>query len=215
MTVALIDLETADGLALEARWDEPEGQPGGVVVLSHPHPLQGGTMTVPLLQTITDHLVEAGAAVLRFNFRGVGRSEGGWGGGTAEIGDLDTAVEHARTRHPGAEMGLAGWSFGAVTTLRWQARTDDASRVAAVAPPVRLPAGGEAPAPAALAPAARLFVVGDRDQFVTAEELAAYAEEAGGTIEVLTGSDHFFVLRHRRVAELATRHLVGRRSGPS
>lgn len=209
MTTKLLDLETAEGLTLEARWDETDDSPSRVVILSHPHPLQGGTMTVPLLQVVTDRLVDAGAAVLRFNFRGVGRSEGGWGGGTAEIGDLDAAVDHARTRHPNTEIGLAGWSFGAVTALRWQARTDDASPLAAIAPPVRLPAGAEAPDPAALAPARRLFVVGDRDQFVTADELAAYAEAAGGQVEVLTGSDHFFVFRHRRVAELVAGHFAG------
>lgn len=202
------DIDTADGLTLEARWDGETTHPRGVVVLSHPHPLQGGTMTVPLLQVIADHLADAGLAVLRFNFRGVGSSEGAWGGGTAEIGDLDAAVGHARARYPEAAIGLGGWSFGAITALRWQARGDDRRPLVAVAPPIRLPAGVSAPAPAALAPASRLFVVGDRDQFVTPDELRPYAAAAGARMEVLPGSDHFFVFRHREVGELVSGHMV-------
>jgi alpha/beta superfamily hydrolase len=208
MTAHPIDFETADGLTLEARWDIGDHAAARTVVLCHPHPLQGGTMTVPLLTTVTDHLCDAGAAVLRFNFRGVGRSEGGWGGGAAEIGDLDAAIEHVRTHRPQSKIALAGWSFGAIIALRWQTRTDDASPLAAIAPPIRLPAGGVAPAPASLAPAPRLFVVGDRDQFVTADELEEYATAAGAHIEVLKGSDHFFALRHKKVAELVASFLV-------
>jgi alpha/beta superfamily hydrolase len=198
---------TSDGLHLAAHWDLPASAPTGAVVLCHPHPLMGGSMDVPLIRTIATGLTRSGFAVLRFNFRGVGDSEGSWSGGTAEIEDVAAAVHTAETAYPSLPHGLAGWSFGAHTALRWQARSDDDRPYAGIAPPVGMTGAAELPSPNALPPAERLFVVGDRDQFTTVEELLTYASEAGARLEVVSGSDHFFYFREHRVADLVVAHL--------
>jgi alpha/beta superfamily hydrolase len=72
---------------------------------------------------------------------------------------------------------------------------------------VRLTGDAELPAPVALAPARRLFVVGDRDQLVDVEEIRAYAAEIGARFEVLAGSDHFFHFREQNVAGLLAAHF--------
>jgi alpha/beta superfamily hydrolase len=203
-----VDITTSDRLTLQGRWDLPEGDPEAVVALAHPHPLMGGSMDVPLIRTIAGHLCDAGVAVLRFNFRGVGASEGGWSGGGAEIEDLAAAVDLADATYPDLPAGIAGWSFGAFTALRWQARADDGRRYAGIAPPVDLTGGLALPAPAALPPARRLFVIGDRDQFTTVDAMAAYAGSADATLEVVAGSDHFFHFRDLQVAALLVRHLA-------
>ncbi len=157
-------------------------------------------MHAPLMHRVTRGLVDAGLAVLRFNFRGVGASTGAWGGGTEEIKDVDAAVTAARDGHPDLTLSLAGWSFGALTSLRWQARTGDTSPYAGIA----LPLGMYSP-PHTLARGRRTLIIGDRDQFATVAATRAYGEQIGATVEVLAGSDHFFVFRHDRVTEL----LVG------
>ena len=98
-------IETDDGLTLETLWDRPAIPPVGAVVLCHPHPLQGGTMTVPLIRAMSASLIDRGAVVLRFNFRGVGDSEGTWGGGLAEIYDVAAAVAAIGEVYAGVPLG--------------------------------------------------------------------------------------------------------------
>jgi len=157
-------------------------------------------MHAPLMHRVAHRLVDAGLAVLRFNFRGVGASEGTWGGGTAEISDVAAAVEGASMAYPGLPMALAGWSFGALTSLRWQARTGDTSPYAGIA----LPIGMYQP-PTDLAPARRTLIIGDRDQFTSVEDTVGYGEQIGADVEVFAGSDHFFVFRHDKVADVLVR----------
>ncbi|MCJ7726458.1 MAG: alpha/beta fold hydrolase, partial [Acidimicrobiia bacterium] len=153
--MAAATITTSDGLDLEAVWDLPEQTPHAAVVLCHPHPLMGGSMDAPLIRGIAGHLAAAGFAVLRFNFRGVGRSEGGWSGGTAEIEDIATAVAAADDANGGLPQMIAGWSFGAHTALRWQVRAGDTRPYAGIAPPVSLAGAGDLPLPVALPPAER------------------------------------------------------------
>ncbi|NNL70568.1 MAG: alpha/beta hydrolase [Acidimicrobiia bacterium] len=202
-----IRIEPATGPALEARWDRPAAA-AGAVVFCHPHPQHGGTMTAPLMHKVTKGLVEGGLAVLRFNFRGVGLSDGSWDGGIGEIDDVAAAVARAGDDEPALPLGLAGWSFGAVTGLAWQARTGDATPYGGIAPPVRTEYAERLPTPGDLAPARRLFILGDRDQFATVDELGDYAAAAGGSLEVLAGSDHFFYFREERVAALLIEHFL-------
>lgn len=197
-------LRSGDGITLEARWDLPPAPRGAVVVLCHPHPLYGGSMEVPLLRTVAARLVGAGCPVLRFNFRGVGASTGSWSGGEAEVDDVAAAAEAAAASFPHLPLALAGWSFGAVAALRWQADAAGTGPFAGIAPPV--PAG--LPPPPGLAPAPRLFLIGDRDQFTAVENLRAYAAAIGAALQVLPGSDHFFFGREGRVADAVAAHLA-------
>ena len=196
------------GVTLQARWSLPAEPAGPVVVLCHPHPLYGGTMDVPLLRTVAAHLSRAGCPVLRFNFRGVGASTGSWSGGEAEVEDVGAAAAVAAAAFPTLPLALAGWSFGAVAALRWQAGAGGTGPYAGIAPPVRSDLAPGLPAPATLAPARRLLIVGDRDQFTTVEDLSAYAAAVGAQMQVFPGSDHFFYGREAGVADAVTAGLA-------
>lgn len=186
---------TEDGLALETAWSGPASDATNLVVLCHPHPQQDGTMNAPLMRSLANRLADRGFRVLLFNFRGVGHSEGGWSGGDGEVRDVAAAVAFAREAHPHLRFGLAGWSFGAVTALRWQSKHGDASPYVGVAPALAYDPSLRMPATDELPPARRLFILGDRDQFCGVEELTTYAAGIGAHLEVFPGSDHFFVFR--------------------
>jgi alpha/beta superfamily hydrolase len=184
---------------LEAQWDLPETIERGVV-LCHPHPLHRGTMNVPLLEAIAADLVNRSVAVLRFNFRGVGRSTGVHDGGLAEIDDVAAAVAHAGETYPDLEFGVAGWSFGATAALRWHARDRSDHNYVGIAPGIGPNASQRVPEPESLRPAHRTFIIGDRDQLVPTAAVIDYAERARATLHVLKGSDHFFYFREQKVA---------------
>jgi alpha/beta superfamily hydrolase len=201
-------IQTSDGLSLEARWDDASEPSGTVVVLCHPHPLDGGTMNAPLMQAVTGSLSSTGIHVLRFNFRGVGRSEGTWGKGVAEIQDVAAAVEAANLAFPDQRIGVAGWSFGATTSLRWQIESGSELPWVGIAPGIRSYRGSTVPDPTQLLPARRLIIVGDRDQFSTLEEMEQFAQKAAAEVEILRGSDHFFYHREELVGSLLVGHFA-------
>ena len=200
-------IDTTDGLRLEAEWASPE-DPLNALVLCHPHPLHGGTMNAPLMRSLTRVLVKSGFAVLRFNFRGVGSSQGSLSGGSAAVADVAAAVAAARRSHPNLPLGLAGWSFGATTSLRWQSEHQSTLPWAGVAPAVRPYPGVEPPDPSRLEPARRLIIIGDRDQFASVEEIETYGAALDARVEVIAGSDHFFIFREKRLGELLSAHFA-------
>lgn len=202
-------IETADGLMLSGVWSEAV-DPVGVVVFCHPHPLDGGTMNSPLMRGVTHALVDAGLHVLRFDFRGVGASQGSWGAGTGEVLDVAAAVTTATMTHPDLPLGIAGWSFGATTSLRWQSETGSTLPWVGIAPGIRSYRGTMPPDPRGLVAARRLIVIGDRDQFASVAAMQEFADAAGARLEVLAGSDHFFVFRDRTVGAFAADHFGGR-----
>ena len=208
-TVISVGPAGADEVELEARWDLPAA-PQSVAVLCHPHPLQRGTMNAPLMQALAEALVEREFAVFRFNFRGVGRSTGSHDFGAGEMDDVAAAVNAATVAHPELPIGVAGWSFGAVTSLHWQARDQSRLPWVGVAPPVNNVRSLPLPAPDALADAPRTLIIGDRDQFTTVADTEEYATGIGADLSVLKGSDHFFYFREEKVAGLVAAGLSGR-----
>lgn len=197
-------MTTSDDVALEARWDIPPG-PDRAVVFCHPHPLNGGTMTAPLMERVAAEMVEAGMAVLRFNFRGVGESQGSWGGGSAELRDVSAAMGAARIAN--LPLGLTGWSFGAATALRWQAVTGDATPYCGIAPSVSdMPGAGQ------LEDTHRTIVMGERDQLIDFQESRSYADSIAAQF-VPVSADHFFYYREDRVAGHVIHALGGRPGG--
>ena len=191
-------IETDDGVVLEALI-EPATDAAASVVICHPHPLHGGTMHAPLLTAIADEATGRGFSVLRFNFRGIGESTGTYGDGTDEIRDVTAAVEWLGRNH-GPVVGITGWSFGAAVALRWQAVLGSSLTYVGVAPPVDSPLTPALPDPSELQPARRTLIVGDRDQFVDSRELEAYGDRIDAQTIRYETADHFFVLRHDRLA---------------
>jgi hypothetical protein len=183
--------------AIEALLEAPAaGEPPGFGVVCHPHPLFGGAMTNKVVHTVARCWNELGVPTLRFNFRGVGASDGQYDEGRGETDDAVAVIEFGRRRWPGAAVWLAGFSFGAYVALRAAARVRPALLVT-VAPPIgRWDFAGFA------APACPwLIVQGDRDELVDAAAVQAWAAEQrpAPRVAVLAGAEHFF---HGRLHEL-------------
>jgi uncharacterized protein len=132
---AVHDLKGPAG-RLEALLDAPEGTPQAAVVFAHPLPTHGGTMHTKAVYQATKGLVRAGRAVLRFNFRGVGASEGSFAGGPGEKGDFAAALDYMRARYPGIPLWAAGFSFGAWIALETGADDERVTVLVGIAPPV-------------------------------------------------------------------------------
>lgn len=122
---------------IEGLLDLPPGPPKAVVVFAHPHPLLGGggSMHTKAVYQGAKGLVRIGCAVLRFNFRGVGRSEGEFDGGVGERDDFRAAVDYAAERFPGTPIWAAGFSFGSWIALEVGAADPRVSLLIGIAPP--------------------------------------------------------------------------------
>ena len=121
---------------LEVLLDLPTGAPRRAVVLAHPLPIKGGTMHTKVVFQSAKALTRIGCAVLRFNFRGVGRSAGTWDNGRGEMDDYRAAVDFLSERYPDLEMWAAGFSFGSYIAMTSGADDDRMCALIGIAPPV-------------------------------------------------------------------------------
>lgn len=131
---------TLDGPAgpLEAVLQErTPGEHAITAVVCHPHPLYGGTLHNKVVHRVASTFHALGAAVLRFNFRGAGKSAGSFDDGAGELEDARAAWMFMRTRWPRARRWLAGFSFGSWIAARLAVEIDDVERLLLVAPPVQ------------------------------------------------------------------------------
>jgi alpha/beta superfamily hydrolase len=200
-----VELSTADGLTLEGELapGASDGPPIAGFVLCHPHPTYGGSMHTPVPDALFRALPSRGITCLRFNFRGVGASEGRHTGGLDEPLDVVAAIDHlAGVLAPGTPIHLQGWSFGALVAL---AVADP--RVAAwfaVAPPIGM-AGLASPDEVAGDPRPKLVAVGRHDQAVAADRLVTLVSTwVNARTVVIEGTDHFFAGRTAALVELAS-----------
>ena len=122
---------------LEVLLDKPAGAPRAAVVFAHPLPIEGGTMHTKVVFQGAKALARSGCAVLRFNFRGVGRSAGAWDEGRGEQDDFRAAVDFMASRYPGLELWAAGFSFGSYIALTVGAADDRICALIGIAPPVQ------------------------------------------------------------------------------
>lgn len=107
-------------------------------VVCHPHPLHGGTMHTKVVHRAAKALAEAGHHVVRFNFRGVGASEGAYGQGIGEREDVRAALARLRSLHPGLPVTVAGFSFGSWVGLHVACEEEDVDALIGIAPPANL-----------------------------------------------------------------------------
>ncbi|HEV2754684.1 MAG TPA: alpha/beta fold hydrolase [Actinomycetota bacterium] len=199
-----LTLRSRDGLALEAALDAPAA-PKAVLVLCHPHPQMGGTMNAPLLLALRDELVRRDWAVVRFNFRGIGSSEGETSTGIAEVADAAGAADYASERFPSLPRAVAGWSFGAAVAVRLAAAEPVFVGCVAIAPAVIERPGVTAGLPPAdeLGLSTPLLVVaGENDRQVPADECSAWGEGAGARVERMAGANHFFWAKYDKLSGL-------------
>jgi hypothetical protein len=178
----------ASGLRLEGRLALP-AEARVAAVVCHPHPEYGGTMDSSVVAATTLALRHAGIATLRFNFRGVGVSEGRYSGSFAEVEDARAAAAVLAEKLPGARLVLGGYSFGAIVALRAGHDEPGIERLFAIALPAPLfEIGflGRSTKP-------KLFLLGDRDQYCPFETLEAEVGKLAGENRLarLEGADHF------------------------
>ena len=121
---------------LEALLDLPSGPPRAAVVFAHPLPTHGGTMHTKVVFQGAKALARSGCAVLRFNFRGVGRSGGEWDDGRGEKDDYRAALDFLAGLYPDVELWAAGFSFGSYIAMTAGAENDRVCALIGVAPPV-------------------------------------------------------------------------------
>jgi uncharacterized protein len=121
---------------LEVLIDRPAGHPRAAVVFAHPLPTEGGTMHTKVVFQASKALSRIGCVVLRFNFRGVGKSAGAWDEGRGELDDYRAAVNFVAAEQPGLDLWAAGFSFGSYVATTVGAEDDRICALIAIAPPV-------------------------------------------------------------------------------
>jgi alpha/beta superfamily hydrolase len=180
---------------IEVALDAPQGRPVGCALLCHPHPLGGGTMDNKVVHTLVRAFLQMGVRTIRFNFRGVGRSQGQFDEGRGEVDDA-LAVWQA-CREPNEAWWLAGFSFGAFIAASLAQRlpaSDQAQRLALVGPSTarQLP-------PAV--PEDTVVIHGELDEIVPLQATLDWARPQSLPVTVFPGVGHFF---HGQLALLRT-----------
>lgn len=195
--------------AIEALKDAADfnGQPAlGAAIIAHPHPLFAGTMNNKVVQTLARAAVSTGWDAYRFNFRGVGQSQGEHDQGIGESDDLLRVIEQVAPQGP---LVLAGFSFGTYVTSRVLARLQAERDIRAV-----VFVGTAAsrfkvePIPQELH-SRSLAVHGELDDTVPIAPVMDWAREQSLPLTVIPGGEHFFHGRQVQLKELVIRHLLG------
>ncbi len=171
---------------IECAVDAPAGAAAGVAVICHPHPQHGGTLDNKVAQTLARAAVQLGHRAVRFNFRGVGQSQGAWDAGRGEVDDALAVV--AQHREAGLPLLLAGFSFGAFVAAQAAARLpEDAKpqRLALVGPSTQRQ---EMPP----VPADTVVVHGESDEVVPLAATLDWARPQALPVIVFPGVGHFF-----------------------
>lgn len=181
---------------LEGRYHHCRATNAPIALMLHPHPRYGGTMNNRVVFSLFQAFKRRGFSVLRFNFRGVGRSQGRFDSGQGEVSDAAAALDWMQNINPNAsECWIAGYSFGAWIGMQLMMRRPEIDGFISIAPP----AGSLDFSFLAPCPASGLIVHGDRDELIPSEAVEKLAKKLSNqrniTVEYrpISGADHFFV----------------------
>jgi len=192
--------KSTDGLTLSGDIHHPDSPPRGTAIIAHPHPLYGGNKDNNVVETLWRALPEDGFLTFRFNFRGVGASEGGFEEGIGETHDLKGAVQFLKdTGYANLPCFLTGYSFGAYVIHLLDTLPNSVKGIIMVSPPVSMSvfeANRFKACPT-------LFVTGDRDLFCRVEYLEKLVNHLKGDIslKVIPGIDHFWFGKEKTLVD--------------
>ena len=176
---------------LEVILGEPESIPRGIAIIAHPHPLHGGTMDNKVIHTLFTTLLELEFITAKFNFRGVGKSEGNFDHGIGEIEDVITVTQTIRSQFSNHSTDLplllAGFSFGGAIQLHAAERLNPKYLIL-IAPSVANLNAPTVPETTQYA----LIIQGDKDDIVSPDTLLAWATPKSQPIVLIPGAEHFF-----------------------
>ena len=180
---------------IEGRYHQAAQSGAPIAVVLHPHPLYGGTMNNKIVYTLYHSFVRAGFSVLRFNFRGVGRSQGKYDDGIGELSDAATALDWMQQQNPEAPTcWIGGFSFGSWIAMQLLMRRPELEGFITIAPPANMyDFGFLAPCPSS-----GLVIQGNRDEIVPEEAVNKLVRKVvtqkGKQIDykLVDGADHYF-----------------------
>ncbi len=180
---------------IEGRYYHNETKGAPIVVVLHPHPLYGGTMNNKITYNLYQTFVRSGFSALRFNFRGVGKSQGKFDDGIGELADAATALDWIQQQNMDASAcWIAGFSFGAWIAMQLLMRRPEINGFIAVSPPANLyDFGFLSPCPTA-----GLITMGDKDEVVSEEAVSKLANKLAGQkganleYKIIAGADHYY-----------------------
>ena len=158
---------------IEARYHHEAANDSPIALILHPHPQFGGTMNNQVVYTLYHTFVQRGFSVLRFNFRGVGRSQGIWDGGPGELSDAASALDWLQIVKPDAKnCWIAGVSFGTWIAMQLLMRRPEVEGFICVAPPSNLyDFSFLAPCPSS-----GLMINGDKDRVVPSNSVGELSQ---------------------------------------
>ena len=202
---------------LEGRFHQSTSRGAPLAIILHPHPQFGGTMNNQIVYNLYYAFAERGFSVLRFNFRGVGRSQGSFDHGSGELSDAASALDWAQSINPEARAcWIAGVSFGSWIGMQLLMRRPEIEGFVSVAPPAnRFDFSFLAPCPSS-----GLFIHGDQDRVAPLKEVTALIEklktQKGILIEhaVVEGANHFFENKVEPLIALVDAYLDRRLGNP-
>jgi len=171
----------------------------GAVVFGHPHPQYGGTMHTKVVFQSAKALARIGCTVLRFNFRGVGRSAGTFDAGTGERDDFHAALDFVHEKYPGAPVWAAGMSFGSWIALSVGADDPRVSTLIGIS----MPLSRYDFTPVAESPKPKFFIQAERDEICPLKDAREFYARAAEPKElvIIDGADHVFEGKASEVAD--------------
>ncbi len=195
---------------LEGRYQLSKTPAAPIALVLHPHPQYGGTMNNKVVFALYQHFAQRGFAVLRFNFRGVGRSQGSFDNGQGELSDAASALDWLQTQNPNAsDCWIAGFSFGAWISMQLMMRRPEISGFISIAPPASIyDFSFLAPCPSS-----GMIVHGDKDELVPLAAVNKLAQKLSAQknikidYRVVEGADHFFSNHAEELAAIVDAYL--------
>jgi uncharacterized protein len=180
---------------IEGRYLPPKKANAPIALMLHPHPQHGGTMNNKIVYTLYNLFAQRGFGTLRFNFRGVGRSQGVFDRGEGELSDAAAALDWLQTYNPDAgACWIAGFSFGAWIGMQLLMRRPEISGFVSIAPPANLfDFSFLAPCPSS-----GLIVHGSSDEVVPSESVQKLVDKLSNQRDItikyksIPGANHFF-----------------------